>query len=112
MGYFIFFREYVKSLEDAGGDGAAGYRSLAVGRWVRRRSGVLLALPLLAGGILATARGPLATWNQLAGGGFVLCLLAAVVSLPYSRWRRGHAAGTLLKAGAFCGLGLLWGMTA
>ncbi len=107
--YFILFREYVKGLEDAPGDMFAGYRSLAGSGDLARRA-VLLALPLAAVAALTVMREPLVGWGRIAGAGFVLCLAAALLSLPAGRRRHRHLAGSLLKLGAFCGLGLLWGL--
>jgi 4-hydroxybenzoate polyprenyltransferase len=109
--YFVFFREYVKGLEDAPGDVFAGYRSLAGGRDLGRRV-VLLALPLVTVTVLAVVREPLVSWGRIAGAGFLLCLAAALLILPAGRRRGRHLAGSLLKLGAFCGLGLLWGLLA
>jgi 4-hydroxybenzoate polyprenyltransferase len=110
--YFILFREYVKGLEDARGDVFAGYRSFAGNGGDLGRQSILMALPLLAVAALTVMQKPLESWSKLSGAGFMLCLAAALVSLPASRLRRRHLAGSLLKVGAFCGLGLLWGMIA
>ncbi|MFH1841713.1 MAG: UbiA family prenyltransferase [bacterium] len=111
VAYFIFFREFIKNLEDAVGDRQVGYQSLAGGRCDNQRALLLLAAPLLTGGGLLVVSQPVGSWGQISAAAFLACVLAALWCLPTSRWRRRHLAGSLLKGGAFCGLGLLVGFT-
>ena len=110
--YYIFFREFVKNLEDAAGDRIAGYRTFAGGRWDRWPVVLILALPLVGVGAITTLAQPSGSWSQIAGAAFLLCLLVALGCLPASRWYHRHLSGSWLKGGAFCGLGLILGLAA
>lgn len=101
---YLTLRELIKGGEDRRGDLLAGYRPPSAAgfgpEWL------LAALLLTAvSGLIAAApgRGP-----RLVAAGFTLCLLGGL----WRHWRpttqAPHRAGTLLKAGAFAGLPLLW----
>ncbi len=109
--YFLFFREFVKSLEDTPGDSLAGYQTLAGGSLDSPVGLVLLALPLLAVGAVVVFGGLAGRWGHLAGAAFLVFLVAALLALPISRRRQGHLSGSFLKLGAFSGLGVLLATT-
>jgi 4-hydroxybenzoate polyprenyltransferase len=108
--YFIVFREYVKNLEDLPGDSAAGLTGMR-GLGGRRRRRYLtawcLGAPLFLAGLCLVCPSPPGGWIAWIGAGFLICLLAAMASLSWASRPHSHLSGSLLKVGAFCGLGLL-----
>jgi 4-hydroxybenzoate polyprenyltransferase len=107
VGYFVFYREYIKTLEDTGGDSPAGHQTLAGGKWDRAMAAWLFSLPLILVGMALVLVGPATRWLQLAGMAFLGFVVASLLSLPGSRWRHEHKSGSLLKLGAYSGLGIL-----
>jgi 4-hydroxybenzoate polyprenyltransferase len=108
--YFLLFREFIKNLEDARGDGAAGYRSLAGGWWDTRSRRVLLVLPLVLAVVGVGWISTVNLWGRLAAVVFSASMLTAVTLLPHSRKHCHHLCGSILKVGALSGLAQLWAL--
>lgn len=102
---FLLLRELVKGREDLRGDLLAGYEPTPDAT-VSAEVGILGSALLLAGlWLMLAAVGP---WRRMAAALFALFLLGGLWRHWRPTERSPHRAGTLLKAGAFAGLPLLW----
>jgi len=107
MFWYLVFREIVKTLADFRGDCLAGYRPLGAGTAGVYLKTFLFGMPLAVAAGWYLMNSAVIAHREL-GLFFLICIVGALALVWNKLQPLPHLAGSLLKAGAFSGLAMLF----